>query len=101
MSISDKKVVQDAKSEDSFPSPESDVETGHVSVIEQRSKDGDEALHFLKNQHDVGVLTPEEETKLVRKIDWMIMPLMWGCYCLQYLDKTLGNVKFRAQTYSC
>jgi len=32
-----------------------------------------------------------DEKKLVRKIDWMIMPLMWACYNLQYLDKVLST----------
>jgi hypothetical protein len=72
------------------PAPHSDVEIGSTAVI-QEAKGGDEALRFLKNQHVVGELTAEEEKKLVRKIDWMIMPLMWTCYCLQYLDKTLGK----------
>ncbi|KAF2224779.1 major facilitator superfamily domain-containing protein [Elsinoe ampelina] len=36
-------------------------------------------------------MTPADEKRLVRKIDWMIMPLMWTCYVLQYLDKTLIN----------
>ena len=36
-------------------------------------------------------MTREDEKKLVRMIDWMIVPLMWSCYCLQYLDKTLIN----------
>ena len=78
------------KSGDSSPQPQSDLEVGSVGVVEDTSNDGDEALRFLKNQHDVGELTAEEEKKLLRKIDWMIMPLMWSCYCLQYLDKTLG-----------
>jgi len=91
MSITDKKTVLDTKSGNSSPSPDPDVEIGHVAVLDEQSKDGDEALHFLKTQHDVPALTPEDEEKLVSKIDWMIMPLMWGCYCLQYLDKTLGN----------
>lgn len=78
------------KSGTSSPHPHSDIEVGSVGIVEDPSHDGDEALRFLKNQHDVGELTAEEEKKLVRKIDWMIMPLMWSCYCLQYLDKTLG-----------
>ncbi|KAF2090099.1 allantoin permease [Saccharata proteae CBS 121410] len=51
---------------------------------------GDEALDFLRREA-VGELTEIDENKLVRKIDWMIVPLMWCCYCLQYLDKTLIN----------
>ncbi|OAL03728.1 MFS general substrate transporter [Phaeosphaeriaceae sp. SRC1lsM3a] len=79
------------KSGASSPHPHSDIEVGSVGIVEDTSHDGDEALRFLKNQHDVGELTAEEEKKLVRKIDWMIIPLMWSCYCLQYLDKTLVN----------
>lgn len=78
------------KSGNSSPHPNSDVEIGSVGVVVDAPNDGDEALRFLKNQHDVGELTAEEEKKLLRKVDWMIMPLMWSCYCLQYLDKTLG-----------
>jgi hypothetical protein len=91
MSVPDEKTVRESKSGDSFPSPHSDVEIGSVANVEETSHDGDEALRFLKNQHDVGAMTAEDEKKLVRKIDWMIVPLMWLCYCLQYLDKTLGT----------
>ncbi|RYO25139.1 Thiamine pathway transporter [Alternaria tenuissima] len=89
MSVPEKEVVHESKSGNTSPSPpHSDIEIG---VVEEPSKNGDEALKFLKSAHDVGVLTPEDEQRLVRKIDWMIMPLMWCCYCLQYLDKTLVN----------
>lgn len=36
---------------------------------------GDAALQFLNNSV-VAEMTPEDEKKLVRKIDWMIIPLM-------------------------
>jgi len=88
MSIPEKEIAHESKSGDTSPSrPHSDVEIG---TVEEPSNNGDEALKFLKNAHNVGALTPEDERRLVRKIDWMIMPLMWCCYCLQYLDKTLG-----------
>jgi sugar phosphate permease len=51
----------------------------------------DEALNFLRQEGETYTFTAEDEKKLVRKIDWMIMPLMWSCYFLQYLDKTLIN----------
>jgi hypothetical protein len=91
MSVSEKPTARDSKSGDSASPPHSDLEVGSVAVLDETSKDGDEALRFLKSQHAVGEMTAEEEKKLVRKIDWMIMPLMWSCYCLQYLDKTLGG----------
>lgn len=79
------------KHSDSISPPELDIEMGSVAVVEKPTQNGDEALQFLKNQHNVSELTSEDEKKLLRKIDWMIMPLMWSCYCLQYLDKTLGG----------
>jgi hypothetical protein len=92
MKATEKDMIRDSKSGDSSPIPHSDIEAGSVVNVEEPSKGGDEALRFLRSQHAVGELTAAEEKKLVRKIDWMIMPLMWGCYCLQYLDKTLGRV---------
>ncbi|EMD64804.1 hypothetical protein COCSADRAFT_87801 [Bipolaris sorokiniana ND90Pr] len=78
-----------SKSGEISSSPQySDVEIG---TVHETTKNGDSALEFLRTAHDVGELTPEDERRLLRKIDWMIMPLMWCCYCLQYLDKTLVN----------
>ncbi|KAI8942921.1 hypothetical protein NX059_000959 [Plenodomus lindquistii] len=91
MSATEKELARDAKSGASSPTPNSDVEIGSVAYVDDTPKGSDEALHFLKNQHDVGEMTADDERKLIRRIDWMIMPLMWGCYCLQYLDKTLVN----------
>lgn len=51
----------------------------------------DAALAYLRQEGEHGTVTEIDETKFVRKIDWMIVPLMWMCYFLQYLDKTLIN----------
>jgi hypothetical protein len=55
------------------------------------SKRVDEALHFLDHNRDVsdGGLPEVDDKKLMRKVDWMLMPLMFACYFLQYSDKTL------------
>jgi hypothetical protein len=55
------------------------------------SKRVDEALHFLDHNRDVGDsgLPEVDDKKLMRKVDWMLMPLMFACYFLQYSDKTL------------
>lgn len=50
----------------------------------------DAALDFLRTE-DIAVITEVDEKALVRKIDWMIMPLMWAAYNLQYLDKVLSR----------
>ncbi|USW48981.1 Putative major facilitator superfamily, MFS transporter superfamily [Septoria linicola] len=65
------------------------LEAGQVTDIGGRNTDA--ALDFLRNEGNVRNMTMDDERRLVRKIDWMIMPLMWTCYCLQYLDKTLIN----------
>lgn len=52
------------------------------------SRDVDEALPFLANEH-VTPLSEADEKKLVRKIDWRIVPLLLACYMLEFLDKTL------------
>ncbi|KAI0127941.1 allantoin permease [Xylariales sp. AK1849] len=55
-----------------------------------KATDVDAALSYLVGQNNT-TMTEVDEKKLVRKIDWWIVPLMWACYNLQYLDKTLIN----------
>lgn len=51
--------------------------------------DADEALKVLQGENgEVIELTPEDERKLLRKIDWNLMPLLCLVYGLNYLDKT-------------
>lgn len=60
-----------------------------VKDASQSSGKADAALEFLRE--DTGVAVEVNEKALVRKIDWMIMPLMWAAYNLQYLDKVLSR----------
>ncbi|UPX15484.1 uncharacterized protein EKO05_0005930 [Ascochyta rabiei] len=56
-------------------------------------KDADKALEFLRLNEDgeEGTVVSIDEKTLIRKIDWMIVPIMFACYFLQYLDKSLLN----------
>ena len=54
-----------------------------------RFKDGDKALEFLRTEAGDHEGEDIDEKALVRKIDWMVVPLMFCCYLLQYLDKSL------------
>lgn len=63
-----------------------EVDAGAVPKHADRD-DGDEALRILA-EGEVTTMTPEEEKKLLRKIDWHIMPLLCVVYGLNYLDKT-------------
>lgn len=68
---------------------DSDLEKdGGVPASEKRIdiKNADKALDFLRSDgvEDIdGLLTSVDEKKLVRKIDYLIMPLMFLCYWLQ------------------
>ena len=61
------------------------------------SKDADEAFAYLRDhpqadavrQEALEILAdPKQLKKLMRKIDWTIVPMMIGVYFLQFLDKT-------------
>ena len=52
--------------------------------------DVDAALDFLRGE-GASATRAIDERALIRKIDWMVVPLMFLCYNLQYLDKTLIN----------
>lgn len=64
-----------------------DLEIKNGSLLDGKA---DAALEFLRDK-DTGIAIEINEKTLVRKIDWMIMPLMWAAYNLQYLDKVLIN----------
>ncbi|KAF2705438.1 MFS general substrate transporter [Pleomassaria siparia CBS 279.74] len=51
------------------------------------NKDVDEALEFLRYNETGEESSTVDERALVKKIDWMIVPLMFACYFLQYMDK--------------
>ena len=63
------------------------VETVNEKFVDY--KDVDAALAFLRDNATTGHAVDIDEKKLMRKVDWMIMPLMFSCYYLQYSDKTL------------
>ena len=62
-------------------------EVGRVKLKHADRNDADEALKVFA-EGEVIVLTPEDEKRLLRKIDWNLMPLLCLVYGLNYLDKT-------------
>ncbi|KAK7922962.1 major facilitator superfamily domain-containing protein [Apiospora marii] len=72
----------------SAPAPNPDVQAG--TVLKHADKnDADEAYKVLVgHEGETVVITPEEEKKLLRKIDLNLMPLLCIVYGLNYLDKT-------------
>ncbi|KAF1962096.1 major facilitator superfamily transporter [Byssothecium circinans] len=54
--------------------------------------DVDAAWAYLNNHASVNVETASIDIrKIRRKIDWHIVPLMFGCYTMQFLDKVILN----------
>ncbi|GAB7364662.1 hypothetical protein MBLNU230_g5464t1 [Neophaeotheca triangularis] len=75
---------------EAYPSPEVAYDDSYTDE-KVTTKDADKALDFLRGEAGEGEGEYIDEKKLVRKIDFMIMPLMFCCYLLQYLDKSLLN----------
>lgn len=50
----------------------------------------DDKLDGVEHVEESGTITwtPEEEKKLVRKIDLFLMPTIWLMYLLSYMDRT-------------
>ena len=55
--------------------------------------DVDEAFNYL-NDHTATDTESVHLKALRRKIDWHIVPIMFACYTLQFLDKVAINVSF-------
>jgi hypothetical protein len=48
----------------------------------------DSDIMKIENVTEEAQYTPEEEKKLVRSIDMVLMPTIWIMYLLSYMDRT-------------
>lgn len=55
-----------------------------------RAGDGDVAMALFSSPADLenDPITPEEDARVKRKVDWMILPYLAVCYAFFYIDKT-------------
>ncbi|KAI4262764.1 MAG: hypothetical protein L6R42_002059 [Xanthoria sp. 1 TBL-2021] len=51
----------------------------------------DQAYWYVQNSNNAVEATPEELRRLRRKIDWWIVPIMFACYTMQFIDKVSLN----------
>lgn len=66
-----------------------EIETGNPRrQAHVESPDKDTAVEVLKDAGHSIVLTPENNNRVLRKIDLRILPIILGIYFLQSLDKT-------------
>ncbi|KAL2882797.1 hypothetical protein SGCOL_002009 [Colletotrichum sp. CLE4] len=65
------------------------TEEGEPQKFKLSRAGGDVALALFDNVGEVHEpIDPEEERRLVRKVDWMILPYISVCYVFFYIDKT-------------
>ncbi|KAL1854509.1 hypothetical protein VTK73DRAFT_8731 [Phialemonium thermophilum] len=66
--------------------------TEHSDIHPAPLGDGDVALNLFSKADDLAAaIDPEAEKKLLRKIDWMVIPFICVTYLVTYIDKaTLG-----------
>lgn len=95
--LTDEKALgPDGRKFDHVPTSSSDDDT-RTSVV---ASDVDAAWLFLDAHRDAPGVDAVDMRSLRRKIDWRIVPLMFCCYTMQFLDKVIYNVSRAAPTLS-
>ncbi len=69
---------------------EAGVHADDISPSPARTSDFDEAYDIYKKQDAIDI-DPLEAKRVLRKIDWHILPLLMFTYMMQYLDKSSIN----------
>ena len=62
-----------------------------ISKSDVASKDQDQALRFLERMETNGQIAEFNINQIQRKVDWRIVPLMFLCYTMQFIDKVSLN----------
>ena len=53
----------------------------------------DQAYWYVQDSSNAVEATSAELRRLRRKIDWWIVPIMFACYTMQFIDKVSLNVR--------
>lgn len=91
MSKFEKQANQDTESEKEVPYSSKDAERGNSidKQILKHSNDADEAMKaFASRAGEVVEIDEETNKRLLRAIDWHLIPVMCVVYGLNFLDKT-------------
>lgn len=86
-------VVSDTKGDGSS----SNTSNSHAQAVGDkdysiRDHNLDQAYWYVHDSSNVVEATPNQLRALRRKIDWWIVPIMFCCYTMQFIDKVLLNV---------
>lgn len=88
--VSDTKA--DTSSRDTSSAPGSPGQAIGEKSHPQHGDNLDQAYWYVQDSHNVVDATPRELRRLRRKIDFWIVPIMFCCYTMQFIDKVLLNV---------
>jgi hypothetical protein len=72
------------------PISEEETNPDALKIKKWNTRDGDAALALFENTEELHrhePISPEDERRLVRKIDLMILPYLAVCYAFFYIDK--------------
>lgn len=81
-------IVADARAESSIP-----------ELTNQTALNLDQAFSYVQQssiENDAYPTSASDLKALRRKIDWHIVPIMFCCYTMQFIDKVLLNVSHPA-----
>ncbi|KAJ7759145.1 MFS general substrate transporter [Mycena metata] len=70
--------------------------SSHAEIAEKRLETNSVDANDSKDSRSINdvVIDPEAERKLVRKLDWILLPLFTLIYCTNFVDRTaIGNAK--------
>lgn len=79
------------------PSTYSSTSPAYGNGQKQQSPDHhdlDQAYWYVQQSNNAAEATPSELAALRRKIDWRIVPIMFCCYTMQFIDKVSLNVRY-------
>jgi hypothetical protein len=83
--------MKDEKFELTIESPALSEREHHYGA-EDGSQIGTSEYNGAPSRSDLRWPASVDETKLLRKIDWSIIPILMAAYFLQFLDKVIYNV---------
>ena len=72
--------------------PKHNVSATEAQVADSSTGEVDAAWKYLNGQRDAAAVDAIDLAALRRRIDFRIVPLMFMCYTLQFLDKVILNV---------
>ena len=91
-------IIANTKTDTSSPDNSSFSTPSGDSDNDTHSRDLDQAYWYMQdssNRHDAEQMSVGDLKRLRRKIDWRIVPIMFCCYTMQFIDKVLLNVSRR------